>query len=96
MAASLRKFLEKLKSWNNDTFRNVFRRKKRLTKRLEGVQHAPSLNAVEGLLKLERRLREEMKEVLFQEEMIWKQKSRMDWLRCGDSNKKFFHTAMLI
>lgn len=53
------------------------------------------LNAT-NLLKLERRLREEMKEILFQEEMIWKQKSRMDWLQCSDSNMMFFYTSMLI
>lgn len=36
-----------------------------------------------------------MKDVLFQEEMIGRQKSRMDWLRYGDNNTNFFQTATL-
>lgn len=40
MSESLRKFSDKLKAWNNNTFGNVFKRKMRLQLCLAGVQRA--------------------------------------------------------
>lgn len=36
--SSLRNFIEKIQAWNRDTFRNIFRWKKRIHLRLEGYQ----------------------------------------------------------
>src|SRR4051812_48013000 len=41
------------------------------------------------MIRLERELREEKCLILLQEEMLWGQKSRIDWLRMGDGNTKF-------
>lgn len=36
--------------------------------------------------------KEESQEVVFQEEINWRQKSRINWLLYGDCNTKFFHS----
>ncbi|XP_031130731.1 uncharacterized protein LOC116032362 [Ipomoea triloba] len=45
---------------------------------------------------LERNLTMELNEVLDQEEALWFQKSRRDWIREGDRNTRFYHTATVI
>ncbi|XP_052878623.1 uncharacterized protein LOC128285253 [Gossypium arboreum] len=40
-------------------------------------------------------LREELEGILNQEELLWKQKSRCDWLKMRDRNTKFFHGRTL-
>ena len=36
-------------------------------------------------------LKKEINEVTLREEMMWNQRSRALWVKCGDSNTKFFH-----
>lgn len=47
-------------------------------------------------MKLERRLQQDLNNVLLQEESLWLQKSRVNWLRAGDKNMQFFHTSTLV
>ncbi|XP_031105595.1 uncharacterized protein LOC116010359 [Ipomoea triloba] len=46
-----------------------------------------------NLIKLERKLRAELDDALTQEEMIWYQRSREEWLISGDRNTRYYHTA---
>ena len=39
-----------------------------------------------------RKVTDRMNELLYQEEMIWLQRSRISWLKEGDCNTKFFHS----
>lgn len=96
LMALLMGFSEKLVAWNMDVFGNIFRRKKRVRNRLEGVMKVMDEVPTMGLFKLERRLKKEWTEVLLQEEMLWMQKSRVDWLWFGNCNIKYFHTMMLV
>lgn len=56
---SLKSLAEKLRAWNRDTFGNIFWRKKRLTRRLEGVAKALDVKTSVRVLKLEMKLRSE-------------------------------------
>lgn len=87
---SLKRLTEKLCAWNKDTFGNIFCRRRQLRNRLERVVKAFDKKVSVGLLKLERKLKRELANVMLQEESLWMQKSRIDWHRMGDRNTKNF------
>ncbi|XP_010229661.1 uncharacterized protein LOC104582064 [Brachypodium distachyon] len=38
-----------------------------------------------------RKVNDRINELLYQEELLWMQRSRIDWIKAGDRNTKFFH-----
>jgi len=41
-------------------------------------------------------IQQEYNDVLKQEEILWYQKSRENWVKLGDRNTSFFHTQTLV
>lgn len=96
LGEALVEFAANLKRWNTDIFGDINRRKERLRRRLNDIQISLSHQANPGLLKLESKLKGWWEDVLLQEEVMWQQKSREQWLCCGDRNTKFLHLSTLI
>lgn len=61
---------KKLLAWNRDTFGNIFKRKRRLQRMLEGVEGGLDVRVSPGMLRLQRKLKKEWAEVLLQEEIL--------------------------
>ncbi|XP_038688673.1 uncharacterized protein LOC119987842 [Tripterygium wilfordii] len=85
-----------LTGWNRNTFGNIYHRKKRLWARIGGIQTRMAVSPSWRLQKLESKLRKELDVVLFQEELLWYQQSRENWIRSGDRNTKFYHASTMV
>lgn len=76
-------FIEKIKHRNHNTFGNVGRKKRKILSRLSGIQRDPSYCTNCFLHKLEKDLHVQLDLILSQEEILWQQKSRCQWLIQG-------------
>ena len=84
-------FVHEAQVWNRKVFENIFQRKRKLMARINGIQAALENYSLRGLTRLDERLRSEVEMVIAQEEILWLQKSRKDWILHGDRNINFFH-----
>lgn len=85
-----------LRQWNREVFGDVFKRKKRLMKRLNRIAFQLGQYSSPHLEEAQQYLWREYEEVLKQEEIMWYQKSRSKWLMFGDRNSRFFHGVTAI
>ncbi|RLM79555.1 hypothetical protein C2845_PM12G10610 [Panicum miliaceum] len=79
---------EEFRSWGQSTFGAVRKGLREQKKRLEQLRCDPTRNNVS---EEEKKLVERISLLNYQEEIIWRQRSRITWLREGDSNTRFFH-----
>jgi hypothetical protein len=92
MVDNLKNVQNGVTSWKFHTFDFVLRKKNEIMRRLDGIQRTMHMrNNVGGLQRLERKLQRELHDILKQEELMWYQRSRAQWLIDGDRNTKYYH-----
>ncbi|KAL4360714.1 hypothetical protein GQ457_04G022170 [Hibiscus cannabinus] len=89
-------FQQRSHMWNSEVFGHVGRRKKQLLDRIKGVELALENSGNSYLLMLEDDLKRELDSMLSQEESLWYQKARTQWIENGDHNTTFFHMATTV
>ena len=90
------RMLDKSIIFNKEVFGNIFKRKKHVESRFKGVQnYLERVDSVRHTL-LEKELQNEYNHILFQEEILWYQKSQEKWIKFGDKNSAFFHAQTII
>jgi hypothetical protein len=77
-----------LTGWNSSTFGNVRSEIRSLRLRLEVLRQDPTR---QGPNHEEIKVQDRLVELSYREEIMWRQRSRIQWLSEGDQNTKFFH-----
>jgi hypothetical protein len=92
LAKKLRALKEEIKRWNMEEFGDVRERHKASCeelKLLDRIEEGRQLTEEEKTRR--RQVSRDLEATLLQEEISWKQKSRIKWLKEGDKCTKFFH-----
>ena len=70
-----------LQTWNRRVFENV---NKILKQKQNQLKQFEAMNLLHELAEEIQALKREINEVMLREEMMWSQRSRVMWIKCGD------------
>ncbi|KAK8670960.1 hypothetical protein V6N13_037572 [Hibiscus sabdariffa] len=87
MTETLTEFTKATDTWNKTVFGYIGTKKKILMALIRGIQKSLSSHSSRFLRKLEFELLIELEHLLDQEELLWKKKSRSDWITQGDHDQ---------
>ncbi|XP_016200434.2 uncharacterized protein LOC107641457 [Arachis ipaensis] len=82
--------------FNSKVFGNIFFRKCKLERQINFLQKRLEVMEDLSMRQKEKQLIEEFNNTLVQEELLWFQKSKEQWVKFGDRNTKFFHVQTLV
>ncbi|KAK8609734.1 hypothetical protein V6N13_093149 [Hibiscus sabdariffa] len=77
--------------WNYESFGHIGRWKRSLLARIRWIECANESSLVPIFGGLEKQLKYELEDVLRQEEYLWFQRSRSEWIADEDRNTKYYH-----
>ncbi|CAN1185101.1 hypothetical protein LINPERHAP2_LOCUS37355 [Linum perenne] len=84
-----------LRRWNREVFGNISQRKAALMLHLAEIERASSVNPSPTIKKAEDDTRRALQQTLWEEAVLWAQKSRVDWINDVDLNTRFFHQSTI-
>ncbi|KAK9025106.1 hypothetical protein V6N11_065003 [Hibiscus sabdariffa] len=93
MVFNIANFYKAATYWNENIFGHIGKRKRQLMAHISGIERVVDFSTNNHLQELEKKLKGDLDVVLWQEESLWFQRSRSQWIEDGDRNTKYYQKS---